>query len=949
MHKLLFALAAALTVAAQDSRNFERGFPPVDVHPLSRHDGGSQVFSVAQGTNGILYFGTLRGVTSYDGAWWRTFPLPNNSAVFAVATGQGPEIAVGAVGEIGWFTPQTDGALVYRSLIGTLPAEHRDVGDTRSICATRNGFVFASENSIIEWTGGVPRVLADLRGRNETPRCFQTTHATWIALGDGLHRVDGATLLRSGFENRQVDLVLPFDDRRVLVSVAKEGIFLSDGRDATPFAPDASAWLRDKIVRTGCRLLDGRFVIGTRAHGITIIDATGAAPEWLGSAAGLPDDVLSGAMPDREGALWLTYYGPIARVDLATPVTRIDQRRGLAGSPAAVARHRDALYVATSHGLFKTDRNTASGADPSHAFREVAGVPPAWKPLSVDDELLVATGEGVYVLDANDHARRIEGTETFVVYGALRSERDRSRVWISTKNAVGTLRRRDGTWRFETLIDGSPRYGRQMFEQDGVLWVSTIFDGVVRIEPRGETFRIESFGKGEANAMLIGGRIGAAGLGVLLRIRGRELEPDPHFSTIAGSFFHAQEDARGNLWINNDPPAVIRRLPDGNYAREAMPIPMTDATNAQMMEIVDDVIWWGGNEGLFRYDFRDVRGASRPPRPLIRRAVLADGSIVHAPLRYAFGRLTFEFAPASFRPGTQYQSRLEPADEEWSAWSREPSIDYTNLDAGEYTLHVRARGAGGEVSEETQWTFEVLPPWYRASWAMVLWSVLAALLVAAIVWLRTTALRRQAARLRILVDERTEELQQANAHLERLSLLDELTGIANRRYFQRALVEDWRMGFEERHAVALVLLDLDKFKDINDRYGHAAGDAALVQVGRALGRHMRRSGELGARVNDLVARIGGEEFALLLARTSEEEALTVAERVRVLIEELPVEFDGQLLRVTASCGLAVMVPPNADRWNAILTEADRALYAAKADGRNCVRVASEGNAGVVAG
>jgi hypothetical protein len=205
-------------------------------------------------------------------------------------------------------------------------------------------------------------------------------------------------------------------------------------------------------------------------------------------------------------------------------------------------------------------------------------------------------------------------------------------------------------------------------------------------------------------------------------------------------------------------------------------------------------------------------------------------------LQHDFRRLRIEFAPASFRPGVLYQYRLEPADGEWSRWTGEPFIDYTNLAPGHHTFHLRDRGVEA-VSEETRWLFRVRTPWYRTAWAVALWLLAGVAVVMGIVMLRTRSLRVQAERLRQKIAERTDELrktvdqlsdaqralvqknellQQSNGRLERLSMLDELTGIANRRYFQRALFEDWERARESEQPLALILLDLDRFKDLND-------------------------------------------------------------------------------------------------------------------------------------
>ena len=922
---------------AADGREFERGFPLIEVHEEKEHEAGAQIFSLTQDRGGILYFGGLAGVASYDGAWWRTVALPNESAVFSVASGKGPEIAVGGIDEMGWAGTDENGALTYHSLIDQLPADHRRTGDVRDICATSEGFVFAAENALIVWNGGAPRVLADLRETaNATRRCFRAGRATYVALGEGLWRVEGTQLMTAGFEGKTIELVLPLDDlpldeQRLLVAVRNEGLFSSDGITVTPFAPAATEWLQRKLVVTGCRLRDGRIVVGTRQNGILVLGADGTLEQRLDDTAGLPNDVLTAAMTDREGSLWLTYHGPYVRIDLATPMSILDTRRGLLGSAASTARHRDRLYIATSHGLFFIDRT-------SPMFRIVEGVPPpVWKAASVGDALLLGTGEGVFVLREGGTPRPVPGTADLVVFNLLHSEHDPSRVWLSTKQGIGTLRsdKRHRDWRFEGMIPGTPRYSRTLIEdEDGILWAGTIFDGMFRLELTPAGPRTTKFGGGEMDIARVGGRILVIRKGEILEPFGEgQLRRDPLLGHVRGQYFAIAEDSQGNVWANGRPPVFVRRMDDGRYAREPLPVVTIQAPRVQMLEADGGVMWASTGPRLYRYETAAPPQPLVQPPPRIHRVVTADNKPVTAPLPHSFGRVRIEFAPASYRPGTLYQYRLTPADGTWSAWTAEPFIDYTNLDHGDYTFHVRARGASGETSGETRWSFSVRPPWYRTTTALIAWGMLTALLIAAIVWLRTKTLHRQTDRLRALVDERTEDLRQANSHLERLALLDELTGIANRRYFQRALVEDWRNAHAQRQPLALLLLDLDHFKQLNDERGHPAGDAALVQVGRYLAREIRRSGDLAMRSNDLVARIGGEEFAVLLTATSESDAARIAEKLRAGIEELQ-------LGVTTSCGVAAIIPLDLEAWSTLQAEADRALYAAKNAGRNCVRTAS---------
>jgi diguanylate cyclase (GGDEF)-like protein len=177
---------------------------------------------------------------------------------------------------------------------------------------------------------------------------------------------------------------------------------------------------------------------------------------------------------------------------------------------------------------------------------------------------------------------------------------------------------------------------------------------------------------------------------------------------------------------------------------------------------------------------------------------------------------------------------------------------------------------------------------------------------------------------------REEELQIANEHLEELASLDGLTGLANRRGFDRELEHAWRQAGERRQPLALMMIDIDHFKLFNDRYGHVRGDACLRAVGETLSLVTLEQAVL-------VARYGGEEFALLLPGLDLEPATALAEEARRAIEDLLIAHaEAECGLVTISIGVESVVPAQ-DRPAADLVEAaDGALYAAKRCGRNTV-------------
>jgi diguanylate cyclase (GGDEF)-like protein len=166
-----------------------------------------------------------------------------------------------------------------------------------------------------------------------------------------------------------------------------------------------------------------------------------------------------------------------------------------------------------------------------------------------------------------------------------------------------------------------------------------------------------------------------------------------------------------------------------------------------------------------------------------------------------------------------------------------------------------------------------------------------------------------------------QELEEANERLQRLSLLDGLTGIANRRRFDEALEVEWRRGLRSRRPIALLLIDIDHFKPYNDSHGHQAGDDCLRRVAGLLRDSLQRAG-------DLVARYGGEEFAVLLPDTDAGHATRTAEMLRARIAEAS--------PITISVGGTSTAPPPGGSAHALVAAADEALYEAKRSGRNRV-------------
>lgn len=174
-----------------------------------------------------------------------------------------------------------------------------------------------------------------------------------------------------------------------------------------------------------------------------------------------------------------------------------------------------------------------------------------------------------------------------------------------------------------------------------------------------------------------------------------------------------------------------------------------------------------------------------------------------------------------------------------------------------------------------------------------------------------------------------EQLTESNEILQRLSTLDGLTGIANRRHFDATLQNEWKMGLRQKTPLSLIMVDIDFFKKFNDGYGHQGGDDCLKEVAQTLDETISRPG-------DFIARYGGEEFVIVLPRTDAKGAAVIAEQLRANVEAKHIAhaYSSVADHVSISLGIATMKPDNSNKPENLIAKADEALYKAKEAGRN---------------
>ncbi len=635
-------------------------------------------------------------------------------------------------------------------------------------------------------------------------------------------------------------------------------------------------------------LRDGRVLAGTTQNGIDIVDPRrGVVDGWRVDPTrrdALSDGVIGGMAEAADGTLWIgTFQSGVQRRD---PTSGIFHRYGREhGLPTLqtemVEISRDGrVWVGTGDGLVRyvpesdrfIDLQAEDGTPPRTRFNGMAE--------GADGRLWFGSANGLYLLEPAGtrlrHFRHDPAVADSLINDVVANVAidHQGRVWANTQQGLDRYRRDDD--------------GREWFEH-----VST------QLGMAGESL----------------------GSNVLV-------------------------DARDRLWTSTavfDPATMqVHRL----HRADGLDV----GTNwvGAAAQTRSGRLLYGGTNGLGIVDPEQFKPWSFRPEVLITE-VTVDGQRMplaavsrELDLRSDQARFDIEFSATDFSApsSNRYAYRLlgNDADEWVEVDADHRHASFGNLWPGEYTLEVRATNRVGETSATpARVLVRVHPDWWQRQFVLAGFAIAGLLTLLLTIRLAVAQYRRRAAQLQVLVDARTAELRAAYADVERASRTDPLTGLGNRRSLEQALplLAEQLLGGRVRHRVqrrlALIVVDIDEFKQVNDLYGHAAGDHVLEGVAELI-RAQLREGDLGVRW-------GGEEFLIVAQVADEDEALHCAERLRAAVAAHAFDLGvGAPIRRTCSIGFACLPfaldAPHALPWQHVLEIADAALFDAKHAGRN---------------
>lgn len=740
-------LACIFSVQAQEA-SFFQGRPFVTNYPALEYRAGIQNFTIVQDGLGRIYVANNLGLLAYDGKNWSRYGL-SNTKVRAAFVGEKDRIYVGSQGDFGFLEPNTLGQLSYVSLADRLPLAQRDFDETWKIVGIGDLVYFCTFKGIYAYDGKELKLISNGKRLDISFQLGERLYSQ--VLGEGLVEVtpNGLESIPGGdfFKDKRVSNILPFDKERWLISTFSQGLFFYDGRTSTPFRMEGNFWKNEYLINFSARLKDGAIALATQNSGLFVIDREGALITHVDKEAGLMDLTINYIFEDNQNGLWLAMNNGIARVDLFSPFSLVDDRMGLEGSGYTAVKAGNKVYLGTNNGLFLWESGKIS------------------KVIGTEGQVYsVQVIQGEVILNHHNGTFAIEGNRAFPlssIQGAwvIKAHPKQTDYFIQgTYTGLSLFQKRNGKLAFVQEIQGFSESSRVMEFDGNTLWVAHGYKGVFKITLDPTLKKVvaskrytsaDGFPTDDLiNVFRINDRL-------IFTANGGVFEFDPQkdrfvalneindlfgYGTVMADL---ETDALGNVYfIEQSRLGVLRqeknRQMSLHYSSFNKVRRLWNDDLANVMVLDEQHILIGAKQGFIHYQpeidqaqteqpivfFREIRNRGEEEEVLFS----GYGEIGDSTREFSFDQnsFSFDFGSAHFESENelQFQYRLVNFEEEWSEWGSDSKKEYTNLREGDYVFQVRAKSIFDGVSEPIEFSFTVKPPFYRSIFAYLVYGLL---------------------------------------------------------------------------------------------------------------------------------------------------------------------------------------------------------------------------------
>ncbi len=787
-----------------------------------------QVWAITQDNHGVMYFGCNYGLKTYDGKTWKSYNNPNSTIIRSLASDDNGVVYYGAEGDFGVILPNDEGELTFHSLyLDKFTGDSINFGSVWKTLIADNKIYFQAFEQLFYCDLPLKfkdnKLINDIKivfPENQFHLSFSVDNEFYIrdwAKGLCLFKKGKPVLIPGGekFAMLRVYVMLPYDETKILIGTREEGFFLYDKTKKKNAITRFNIGDNEEIIKStiyyGTKLPNGNFVVATYADGIFVIDKKGNIVNHFNSKSGMPDAVAQVVYynsKDPDAQLWTFFqdYG-IFRLDVSGPFTQWTKAEGLEGIPNDILRFNNILYIAASPYLYVLKK------DKSYEFEKIYGEPGyyIWDlyqfkvPGSNKKILLMGTFSGIF--EVKDSAVT-KITDFKNAYTMLQSEQDSTVLYIGGETSFSKIQYKNNKWSSVSENSGNLTDVKSIFEKNGNLYLGVLSTGVKKIRD----FYDENpmFLDSSRGLPLLGNdfflykiknkAVITSGAGFHYIDKNDSIKPFSMFgenycdkSNGIYRFFEDNDAYWMSVYSNNAQNAnhrLIRFIDKEKLIKDSIFSRILPPKSTMCIYGDGDYVWIGNEGGLFKFNKKIKKNYNAPFNTIITKVVTARDSVLFAgnftenvdgsyimslkqpteeipELSFNKNLLIFEWAAPFFEKETEteYSFRLVGESDEWSKWTKKTDTRFTNLYEGDYTFEVKARNIYNTESTVAQYSFSVLPPWYRTIWAYFLFLIAGILAILLIIKLYTKKLKRENEKLEQIVKERTAEIRMQNEEI----------------------------------------------------------------------------------------------------------------------------------------------------------------------------------------
>lgn len=761
------------------------GLPLVYNYSKSVYQGGSRTWDIKQDSHGIMYFGNSEGLLTFDGRYWKTFALPNHTNIRSVWIDADDRIYVGGQGDFGYFERSPQSGLVYRSLQDLVPEKYRNFADIWNTVGVGQSVFFRGTNVIFELKGQKIQV--------------HPAAVEWYYMGQSGGRLyaqdkkNGLLEFRDNkwnpylkdlpFKDVKIASLMPFGkDRMLLSTLNNETYSLSNMKLTRLNAQDGDGSYTPSLATID----DSTFVVGNAKEGCHIRNLAGNTIQRIGVREGLQNKNVTAVFVDRQKNIWIGTDNVISVISYGSAIRylRPNMENDVTGYSALIFNHT--LYLSSSNGVYyagiKNGLIDQSRSPSVFSLLQGSDGGEAWRLEQLNGQLMLGHNKGLFQILGHSIRPLSRGIGTWK-FLPLNMVYPIEETLVGTYQGLELLHFHNGIFSSRGSLNG-PSDSFRFLEQDehGTIWASHPYRGIYRLtlSPDKKSYQAQLYTQKNGlpadyqnyvfkikNQVVFATEKGLYNYDYTKK----RFVPSKQLTVFKDlTIRYLRDDQDGNVWFCTKKTVGLGQFDPKQETYHLISFPEIEGMNTSGFEHIYSFdrnnIYVGAEKGALHINYDKYLKQSVKPVAILSRIVAtgkgdslifggffsnvskreqasAKDSVLQLPAVFNSFRFSFSSPSYGIHQHLEFSYKLSGYDENWSSWTQQSEKSYTNLQNGEYTFLVKVRNNLNQESSVEEYSFIVLPPWYKTLWAKIAYFLLAMLGVLGLVRLRKIERRKQ--------------------------------------------------------------------------------------------------------------------------------------------------------------------------------------------------------------